>query len=57
MRSDNWDKKEKEPFNGFMKPDKAEHEHIFGQININGEIGIPKCIYCFKTREDLRKEW
>jgi predicted NUDIX family phosphoesterase len=50
MKSDKWDEKEKEPFNGFMKRDKAEHEHIFDGIT-------GKCIYCFKTREDLRKEW
>jgi len=33
-----------------MKRDKSEHEHIFDGIT-------GKCIYCFKTREDLRKEW
>ena len=47
MRSDRWDKKEKEPFSGFAKRN-TNHTHDF-----NGG----KCVYCGKTREELRRQW
>lgn len=48
MRSDKWDEKEKEPFNGFQKREVKDHTH---------EFHGGKCVYCGKTREELRKQW
>ncbi len=52
MRSDKWDKKERETDerDGFKKRDPKDHEHNFDPIT-------HKCAICLKTREDLRKEW
>lgn len=35
-------------FNGFEERDPTEHTHEFND---------GKCVYCGKTREELRKKW
>ncbi len=50
MRSDDWDKAERIPFNGMEKKDPKHHEHHFDLFT-----GI--CAICLKSREQLRKEW
>ena len=48
MRSDEWDKKEAEPFDGMQRRNPTEHQHEFND---------DKCIHCGKTREQIRSEW
>ena len=49
MRSDRWDEEEKKKFSGFApRGDPRFHEHQFNE---------GKCVYCGKTREQLRKDW
>lgn len=50
MRSDKWDEKEKEKFDGFQKRDPKDHEHNFDPIT-------GRCAICLKTREEIRKSW
>ena len=35
-------------FDGFQKRDPRDHEHQFNS---------GKCVYCGKTRDELRKKW
>jgi hypothetical protein len=48
MRSDKWDENEKKPFSGFMIRGDDNHTHDFHD---------GKCVYCGKTREQIRKDW
>lgn len=51
MRSDNWDEKDREfsKYNGFAtRGDPKNHTH---------EMNDGKCVYCGKTREQIRKDW
>lgn len=52
MRSDEWDKKESEPYDSLMKKQDA-HEHKMQPV----KKGDERCIYCGKTYMELRNDW
>lgn len=56
MRSDEWDKKERIPFDGMQEggPTNDDWRKLHGHQH---EFNNGKCIHCGKTREQLRSEW